>query len=78
MPRFFFHLHNDADVTDEGGEVLPDLEAARAHAIRMVRFEASEGAREGRVVLSHRIDVEDGNGAVMATVYFRDAVEVAE
>ena len=79
MPRFYFHLHNDVDVSDEGGEEMPDLEAALAHAIRMVRFEVAEGAlRDGRIVLSHRIDIEDGNGTVMATVHFRDAVEVAQ
>jgi hypothetical protein len=79
MPRFYFHLHNDEDVSDEGGEEFPDLQAALAHAIRMVRFEVSEGAlRDGRIVLSHSIDIEDGNGGVMATVYFRDAVQVTE
>ncbi len=79
MPRFYFHLHNDVDVSDEGGEDLPDLDAALAHALRMVRFEVSEGAlRDGRIVLSHRIDIEDGDGAVMATVYFRDAVDVTQ
>lgn len=79
MPRFYFHLHNDEDVSDEGGEELPDLDAALAYALHMVRFEVSEGAlRDGRIVLSHRIDIEDGAGAVMATVYFRDAVEVSQ
>jgi hypothetical protein len=79
MPRFYFHLHNDEDVSDEGGKEMPDLEAALAHAMKMVRFEVSEGAiRDGRIVLSHRIDIEDGNGAVMATVYFRDAVNISE
>ena len=79
MPRFYFHLHNDEDVSDEGGEEMADLEAALAHALRMVRFEVSEGAlRDGRIVLSHRIDVEDGNGAVLASVYFRDAVDISE
>ena len=78
MPRFYFHLHNDVDVSDEDGEDFPDLDAALAHAVRMVRFEASEGALGGRIVLSHRIDIEDGDGAVLGTVHFRDAVEVAE
>jgi hypothetical protein len=77
MPRFFFHLHNDIDVSDEGGEELRNLEEAQAHAVRMARFEVSEGAlRNGRIVLSHRIDIEDEMGAVLATVYFRDAVQL--
>lgn len=77
VPRFYFHLHNDVDVSDEGGEELPDLEAARAHAMRLARFEVSEGAlRYGRIVLSHRIDIADETGAVLATVRFSDAVRV--
>jgi hypothetical protein len=77
MPRFYFHLHNDGDVPDLGGKELPDLAAARAHAVIMARFEVSEAAtRQGRIVLSHRIDVEDENGTVLATVHFGDAVQV--
>ena len=77
MPRFYFHLHNDADFSDEGGKDLPNLDAARAHARTMARFEISEGAkRDGRIVLSHHIDVADDQGAVLATVHFRDAVKV--
>jgi hypothetical protein len=75
--RYYFHLYNDADVSDEGGQDLPDFEAARAHAVRMARFEVSEAAkRDGRIVLSHRIDVEDEHGVVLGAVYFRDAVDV--
>ncbi len=76
MPRFYFHLHNDVDVPDEGGEELPDLAAARAHAISMARFEVAEAAKVGRILLSHRIDVEDEHGAVLATVPFSEAVQV--
>jgi len=75
--RYYFHLYNDTDVSDEGGQELSDLEAARCHAIQMARFEVSEAAkREGRIVLSHRIDVEDEHGVVLGAVYFRDAVDV--
>jgi hypothetical protein len=78
MPRFYFHLYSDTDVSDEDGAELPDLEAARAHAISLARFEISEAAkRDGRIVLSHRIDVEDEHAAVLASVCFRDAVQVA-
>jgi hypothetical protein len=76
MPRFYFHLYNDANVSDDGGKELPDLEAAKAHAISMARFELSEAAKLGRIVLSHHIDVEDEHGTVLATVPFRDAVQV--
>jgi hypothetical protein len=77
MPRFYFHLYNDTHVSDEDGQELPDLDAARAYVTEMARFEVSEAAkRDGRIVLSHRIDVEDESRVVLATVYFRDAVHV--
>jgi hypothetical protein len=77
MPRFYFHLYNDANVSDESGKELPDLEAARAHATRMARFEVSEAAkRDGSIVLSHHIDVEDETGAALATVSFGDALNI--
>ena len=77
MPNFYFHLHDSLDVCDEEGRDLPDLEAARAHAMRMARFELAEAAKiEARVVLSHRIDIADEQGTLLASVRFRDAVKV--
>jgi hypothetical protein len=65
------------DVRDEEGTELPDLEAARAYAVRLVRVTFAETAKdEGRVVLHHRIDVENEAGQVLATVRFGDAVKV--
>jgi hypothetical protein len=77
VPRFYFHLHNDVDLPDDEGSEHPDLEAARAHAVKCARVTFAEVAKdEGRVVLHHRIDIEDEQGAVLSTVYFRDAVKV--
>lgn len=77
VPRFHFHLHNDLDVPDEEGVELPDLEAARAYAVRCARVTFAEMAKdEGRVVLHHSIDIEDERGRVVNTVHFRDAVKV--
>ena len=77
VPRFYFHLRNDMDVPDEEGKDLPDLESARAHAERLARFEASEAVKEqGRVVLNHRIDVEDDQHRILHPVWFRDVVQV--
>lgn len=76
MPRFFFHLHDGVDVPDDGGQELPDLAAARAHAVSMARFEVAEAAKAGHIPLSLRIDVEDEHGAVLTTVPFGEAVEV--
>ena len=77
MPMFYFHLHNDMDVPDEEGREFPDLAAACDYARKEAIFEASYSALEhGRIVLNHRIDVEDENGAVLATVHFGDAVQI--
>jgi hypothetical protein len=79
VPRFYFHLHNDVDIPDDEGVELPDLEAARAHAVRSARVTFGEVAKdEGRVVLHHRIDIEDEQGVVLDTVHFRDAVKVED
>ena len=77
VPMYFFHLVNGYDVPDHEGTALPDLQAARAYAITQVRSTFSETVKdEGRVALSHRIDIEDEHGTVLDTVYFRDAVTV--
>lgn len=79
MPRFYFHLLNDVDAPDEEGKEFPDLETAREHARINVRFTAGEALKEqGRLVLSHRIQIEDGAGKVLDTVYFRHVLSVEE
>ena len=79
VPRFYFHLHNDVDALDDEGVELPDLTAARAHAVRQARVTFAETAKdEGRVVLHHRIDIEDVKGVVLSTVRFGDAVKVED
>ena len=77
MPRFYFHLLNDVDAPDEEGKEFPDLDAAREHARRNIRFTAAESLKEqGRVVLSHRIQIEVGGGNVLDTVFFSDVLNI--
>ena len=79
MPRFYFHLYNDIDAADDEGVDFPDLASARADAVRQARVTFAETAKdEGRVVLHHRIDIEDEHRRVLGTVYFRDAVKVED
>lgn len=74
---FYFHLINDVDAVDHEGKELVDLDAAMQHARHLARFTASETLKaDGKIVLSHRIDVEDGRGNVLGTVRFGDAVKV--
>ena len=77
MPRYHFHLHNDVNCPDEEGVELPDLQAARKTALHNARFTAGETVKDrGHLFGDHRIDIEDENGAVLDTVYFRDAVKI--
>ena len=77
MPRYFFHLHNDVDAPDREGSELDNLEAARKFGLRQARFTAAETIKEaGHIIGDHRIDIEDEEGSVLDTVYFRDAVKI--
>ena len=77
MPRYFFDLHNDAEVMDAEGKELPDAEAAKAQALKDARamVQASVG-EQGRIDLRHRIDVRDETGAVIHVIRFEDAVTI--
>ena len=77
MPKFFFHVRDDMDVPDDEGAELADIEAAREYAAQSARVLMSETLRDdGRITLSHRIDIEDDKGGVVASVPFRDAVRI--
>ena len=76
MTRYFFHLYNSVIVRDEEGRDLPDIETARAEAIKAARELICEDTRKGQVTLSHRIEVEDEIGLPCFTIRYRDVVEV--
>jgi len=77
MPRFYFHLRNDMDVPDDEGKDLPNLEAALEQAASEARKLAGEVVKEnGRITLSHRIDIEDDQHNLLASVSVRDVVRV--
>jgi hypothetical protein len=76
VPHYYFHLYNDTIAMDEEGLDLPDLEAARANGIKEAREMMLEAVAEGRINLSHRIDIADENGAVVDTVIFAEAITV--
>ena len=79
MPRYHFHLLDDVDAPDEDGREFPDLDAAIAYAADNIRFTMAETVKaEGRVVLRHRIDIEDSEGTVLASVPFGDVVKIEE
>jgi hypothetical protein len=77
VPTYYFHLHNDIDARDQEGRDLPDLDAARKLARENARFTFAETIKdEGRANLDHRLDIEDEQGRVLDTVWFRDVVKI--
>lgn len=76
MPRYFFHVYDDAVCRDEDGIALPDRDAARREAIRGARALVAEQALKGEFHLEHRIDVRDADGNRVFAVRFGDAVQV--
>jgi hypothetical protein len=73
----FFDLHDDYDVVDEDGTVLPDEQAARAFALKNAREIACESVRAGRLDLKHLIAVLSEHRRPLFTVPFSEAVEVS-
>jgi hypothetical protein len=77
MPRYFFDLHDDMDVIDNEGVELPDLMAAKAHALGEARTMIQASVAEtGRIDLRHRIDIRNENRAVVHVIRFEDAVKI--
>ena len=77
MPRYYFHLYNEVDAPDEEGKEFPDIDSALETARDNARFTFAQTVRdEGRANLDHRIDIEDEQGRVLETVWFRDAVKI--
>lgn len=77
MPRYFFHLINDINATDEEGQELSGPEAARAQARGYALAMAAQSVIEySRVDLSHRIDVADQSGEILFSTKFGDVLEI--
>jgi hypothetical protein len=78
MPRYYFHLFNDITSLDEEGSELPTDAAAKQPAESNAREMAAESVREGHLVLSHWIEVGNEVGEKIATVRFRDVIQIRE
>ena len=79
VPRYYFHLYNDIDALDQEGHEFPDIETAWTYAQKQARAMIAATVTEtGRIVLGHRIDVADGDGAVLRSVTFGDAVTIKQ
>ena len=76
MPRFFFNVYDERTTIDEVGQELPDLAAAREAAVEEARAILGDEARDGRIDLSHRIEVEDEDRRPVLLLPFSAAVEI--
>lgn len=76
MPRFFFNVFDEGASIDEVGVELPDLAAAHQAAIEEARAIISEEVRNGRLDLTHRIEVEDEERRPVLMLPFSAAVEI--
>lgn len=74
MTQYYFHVFDDEVTEDEEGAELADFAAAHRRAVFEARVLAADMIRrEGRLVLHHRIEIEQG-GETVAVVSFADAV----
>ena len=79
MPRFYLHVCNGTGfVADDDGQELPDLEAARAEAVRSARSIMASDVQRGMLDLSSFIEIEDEDHQLVHTLSFEDAVDLTQ
>jgi hypothetical protein len=77
MPHYYFHLYNcDGETPDEEGQNLSGPAAARDTALTSIRSILASEVDAGEFDLDGRIEVADGDGAVLLIISFEEAVAV--
>jgi hypothetical protein len=76
MPCFHLHIRDGFEVLDEEGQEFASLGDARQAAVASARDMMAADIRTGRLSLGDRIEITDGDGAVLDIVVFRDAVQL--
>jgi hypothetical protein len=76
MPLYHIQYHSSVDGPIAGGDgiELPDLEAAKALALREARGIMRTDLKEGVLDLRGYIDVQDEHGNVLHTLWLKQAV----
>lgn len=75
MPRFYFNIVDGTKVIeDPDGSELPDLDTAVAEALQSARHLLADKVRAGDVIDGQKFEIRDDEGALLATVRFRDAI----
>jgi hypothetical protein len=71
MPRYFFHIVDEAGIIkDDEGAVFDGIEVARSEAQESARELGLQFMRERRPLSGQRIEIMDENGAVCGTEFF--------
>jgi hypothetical protein len=76
VPRYFFDLHNDIDVTDGEGKELSGLAEAQRIALDEAREMIAASVETGEVNLNHFIQVRDEAGEMIQRLSFGQAVTI--
>lgn len=76
MSRLYFHLHDGVDtlLDHDGVELTPGQVPGRA--LTEARAIIADEALQGRIDLRQRIDVHDGEGRIIYSLPFPDAVTI--
>ena len=75
MPHYYFNVRNGIGyVQDDEGKEMPDLDAARAEAIKGARSIIASEVLEGRLDLEGAIEVADSGGQRVLRITYREAV----
>jgi hypothetical protein len=76
VPRYYFHLHDEASLEDEEGTDLADVAAVRDYALANARDMVCGDIKNGFVNLDHRIEVVDEDGELVFTITFGEAFKI--
>lgn len=79
MPRFFLDIFNsEICATDDDGQELPDLAAAREAAITGIRSILGGELARGKLDLRGEIRIRDDAGNALLSVPYSEAVAIRE
>ncbi len=76
MPRYYFRFCDGDELPDNLGIELSDAETARTEAIQGIRSLVADRARQGRLPVSERVEIEDEAGRTLMTVLFDEALKL--
>jgi hypothetical protein len=77
MPRYFFHLEHAAEVRDERGVELSDLDAAKCHAVKTIAEALCEEPKAFWAADQFRMTVTRADGLILFTLEMVSALAPA-